>query len=458
MKLKYTTEEFKKIAEEANPLIEVIGEYRGSSIPTKIRYKECGHEHAYTLAAIKRNNPCPVCSGEVIVKGVNDLWITEPDVAKYLEDKEDCECGVYTKSKHWFRCPICGYRKLTRPMNIKYNGMCCPCSSDGFSSGEKAMMYILNINKINYQSQMKFKWGNNKKYDFYIEEKSLIIEVQGGQHKSGVNMFNERDEVENDKIKLKYAKDNGIQNYVYIDYSITTPLYLIEQVRNSILVDLLSLDLDLINLKDCALYASSSFKRKAWDLWRDGLNSREIATELHLGTRTVVSYLHDGDSYGIITYDSVLARKKGSYTKVICINTGEIFDGITIAEEKYNIKNISGNCNGKINSAGKDPNTGEPLVWMYYDEYLEKGQYEYNTNLEKKVVCLNNNYVFFSMTIAANWCGLKSQASITQFLKRKGKHEYAGRHPETGEKLTWMYYDDYIKEFDESTLIKYQSA
>ena len=54
--------------------------------------------------------------------------------------------------------------------------------------------------------------------------------------------------------------------------------------------------------------------------------------------------------------------------KIICITTGEIFDYIKQASKKYGVnhQNISKCCRGKRKSCGKHPETGEPLVWMYY--------------------------------------------------------------------------------------------
>lgn len=50
---------------------------------------------------------------------------------------------------------------------------------------------------------------------------------------------------------------------------------------------------------------------------------------------------------------------------VKCVNTGELFDSIRKAEKKYNIYRggISRVVNKKQSSAGKHPETGEPLVW-----------------------------------------------------------------------------------------------
>ena len=53
--------------------------------------------------------------------------------------------------------------------------------------------------------------------------------------------------------------------------------------------------------------------------------------------------------------------------KIICITTGETFNCIKEASEKYNIlyQNISSCCRGERKSAGKHPITGEKLVWKY---------------------------------------------------------------------------------------------
>ena len=436
----------------------VAGEYINENTDIKVKRILCGHEYSMKPKNLRRRRGCPVCNNQIIIRGINDLHITAPDVAKYLEDPEDCLYSPKSNHKLWFKCEKCGFRKFTKIYNVNKFGICCPCSKDGFSYGEKAMMYILNVNHIQYESQKIFDWSNGKKYDFYLEDYSLIIEVQGGQHLTGVNMLSKRDEIENDKYKFNLAAKNGIKKYVYIDYSKHTLECLVQSVKNSDLIQLLNMDFGLINEKECALFASSSFKRKVWDLWNSGKKVKDIALETSLANNTICSYLHEGTKYGIVEYDGEIEKKYGSFHKVICVNTMEIFDGISIAQEKYGIDNISANCNGTIKSAGKDPITGKPLVWMYYEEYLKNGLAKYNNKVYTKVVCLNNNYLFNSMVDACSWCGLKTQSSIVQFLKNNGNHKYAGKHPITGEKLRWMYYDDYIKEFNKTTLIEYQSA
>lgn len=57
-------------------------------------------------------------------------------------------------------------------------------------------------------------------------------------------------------------------------------------------------------------------------------------------------------------------------TKVICLNTNEVFETIESAKEKYNTRAISQSCR-KGCASGKDKN-GNRLYWMYYEDYINK--------------------------------------------------------------------------------------
>ena len=60
----------------------------------------------------------------------------------------------------------------------------------------------------------------------------------------------------------------------------------------------------------------------------------------------------------------------------------------------------------------------------------------------KKIICLEAEQVFTTIKEAREWCGCGS-SNICLCLK--GRQKSAGKHPETGEKLHWMYYDEYLK-------------
>lgn len=61
--------------------------------------------------------------------------------------------------------------------------------------------------------------------------------------------------------------------------------------------------------------------------------------------------------------------------KVICLNNKHVFKNLLEAQNSVKLKSMSGLsqcCNGLANSAGTDSETGEPLKWMYYEDYIKK--------------------------------------------------------------------------------------
>lgn len=90
--------------------------------------------------------------------------------------------------------------------------------------------------------------------------------------------------------------------------------------------------------------------------WRTGLKNEETKKKI---SKTLKGKMtgEKNPMYGMS------GDKSPSSRKVICTTTGEIFDCIKDAGEKYNIdrSNISKCCKGKMKSAGK-------LVWRYWEE------------------------------------------------------------------------------------------
>lgn len=64
--------------------------------------------------------------------------------------------------------------------------------------------------------------------------------------------------------------------------------------------------------------------------------------------------------------------KESCGKKVICISTNKVFDTISEASQKYNVKrpNIIKCCKNERNFCGKLED-GTKLKWMYYEEYLK---------------------------------------------------------------------------------------
>ena len=151
--------------------------------------------------------------------------------------------------------------------------------------------------------------------------------------------------------------------------------------------------------------------------------------------------------------DAQRGAKSSRAKAVICLEDEKMFTTAKEASIYYNCQHskIIACCKNKRNYTGTHPTTGEHLHWMYYDEYLKSTQEEIllvksrkpvpprggNCKLSKKVVCLETKHVFNSSKEAKEWCGTDPCGNL------KGRNKSAGKHPETGEPLHWMYFDEY---------------
>lgn len=151
--------------------------------------------------------------------------------------------------------------------------------------------------------------------------------------------------------------------------------------------------------------------------------------------------------------------------KVICLNTGEVFDSMTLACAKYDIN---------LSTLAKAVKTGTYLagevcgsrgVWQYYTDYLSKPiSVEYALELEinrrrgfsekmsiqrvgkrvdvlcKKVVLLNNKKVFDTIVDANKYMNFGKGSRISACCK--GISKYAGEID--GHRAVWMYHDEYL--------------
>lgn len=151
-----------------------------------------------------------------------------------------------------------------------------------------------------------------------------------------------------------------------------------------------------------------------------------------------------------------------SSKKVICLNTGDIFCEPSEAAKWCGIKrscNITEQINGRRRTCGNHPITNEKLTWMYLDDYYNSSEEEINKRIDdckyshidkervKEVICLNTLEKFTSISDATKWCS-ENQGHFNEYLK--GKRKFYGKHPETGEKLQWMYYSDYVDNYEEA--------
>lgn len=157
--------------------------------------------------------------------------------------------------------------------------------------------------------------------------------------------------------------------------------------------------------------------------------------------------------------DGNLFKGSGSTSSksVVCLNDQKIYPSIMDVERDLGIfnTNVSKCCNGKSVYAGNINNNR--LVWRFYEDYINmskkdidkvlkiakeyKPDVDYNKvtkNSKRKVICVNNLYVYESVSEATRLTNISSMSSACRNICR-----FAGRD-ENGNKLIWMYYDEYL--------------
>jgi len=319
--------------------------------------------------------------GSIKCHQCNLIFTTHPYLIKYLINKEDAlNYSSGSTKKILLKCPDCGYEKEKSIYDLINKGFGCPKCSDGISYPEKFMFNVFEqlLNKY-FQTQLTratFKWCNNYRYDFYINKLKCIIETHGLQHYEECkgNWITPLLRIqEDDKAKEILARESGIENYIVIDCRFSKMEWIKNSIMGSELPNLLNFKEEDIDWLKCHEYACHSLVKVVCDMWNDGIKSvTGITKELNIGKETVRLYLKQGVKLNWCDYNpkEALKNKDYAYKQVICLTTGEIYDSIKEASNKYSINGISMCCRKVKKSAGKHPTTGEKMVWMFYNEYL----------------------------------------------------------------------------------------
>ena len=309
MNRRLTQEEFLRRLEKQNITMKPLDPYIKNDV--NIRWQCDKYEDHIWLATpnnvLKENGTrCPFCSGNKILKGFNDLWTTHPEIACCLKDKDiGYQISYSGHSKQDFICPKCGcIIKNVMVRDVVKHNLKCPCCSDGVSYPERFVSNMLRQLKINYKHDGIFSWSNNKRYDFYIKDLSLIIETHGEQHyytdKKWANSI--IDQKANDQYKMELAISNGIQNYIVLDCRESDANFIKSSILNSELSKLF--DLSLIDWQKCASDSCKSNIVMACDLWNSGIRSTKKISDIMCLTRTtIITYINKGTKYGICDYD-----------------------------------------------------------------------------------------------------------------------------------------------------------
>ena len=329
---------------------------------------------------LKEGASCNVCTNNKVLKGVNDLWTTHPEVAKLLKYPNIGYQITYGSSnKEIFVCQNCGCEKPMKVHKVVYYNFICSKCGDGYSYPNKIGFNLLEQLNIEFIPEYKF---NNYKLDFYFEKNGIIydLEMDGGMGHGHENRMTGQTAEETkaiDEERDELIRENNIE-IIRIDCFKSDLEYIKKNILNSKLATIFNFS--NIDWLKCHEYACSSLVKTVCDLWNSGITSTiEIGKILKNVQTTIIRYLKQGTELGWCDYSSkdshLEALKKGRDTSLrkkrktivqLTLN-GEFikeWDSIHKAGIELNILGISNCCNiDKPNKSAGD------FKWMFIDDY-----------------------------------------------------------------------------------------
>lgn len=319
---------------------------------------------------VKAGFKSPYVTGRIAHKG-NWLY-SENDILEVLDNPEDAK--KYTKGSHAkikTVCPNCQSIKMYTVNKLVNRGFSCVKCSNHISYPEKLMISLLELNNIEYELQKGFGKLPKKRFDFYLPEYNSVIEMHGKQHYEEFENT-KWDKLENiqqsDLIKKNFCNEHKIE-YIEVNSSKSDMGYIIKNIESTSLKNIISnYDMKSLN-KQMKIISNYKNVKEIINDYKNGNAIKDIAKKYHLNSSTnTVNLLRRLGVYE--------ERPAYNLKKVICLNNLKTFDSLTKASMYAGLKNykksnsISKVCKGERNVSGKHPETGEPLKWMYYEDYI----------------------------------------------------------------------------------------
>lgn len=306
--------------------LKIISRYYDQKTKRKTYQYEClkdGYIGKIKEIHLRYGHGCPVCSNDKVMIGTNDLNTTNTELAGMLHDSKN---GYkYTENSNQrvdWNCPYCNKLIKNVPISrVKSNGLSCHFCSDGKSYPNKFMSNLLDTLGVNFKNEFSPKWACGKIYDFYIEEKDLIIEMDGSFHYSTGGYYKDMTYFKKtDAFKDRVASEHGIKvirincDYVYVKdrYSI---------IKNNIINSLCNyFDFKNVNFEQINKLSLQSYVIKSLEMYRNGSEIKEIAKQLKMHPATIRNYLSECAAQGLCEY-----KKEKHIYPIKCLTTNQYF-------------------------------------------------------------------------------------------------------------------------------------
>ena len=312
-----TDEQFRKEVEALGTGIKPRGEYKGTHEHMDFECK-LGHIWPSTPHDILDGYGCPFCAGNAVLKGYNDLWTTNPEMANMLKDPDvGYEISRGSNREVDWVCPDCGFIKTISPHQVTEHGFACPRCSNGISYPNRFIVSLLDqLNVNHFQPEWSPEWVGKCRYDAYFihNNQEYIVEMDGGIGHGGIDRVTGGTDIkglERDAFKDQQAEKQGVI-VIRIDCRYERKnihnrfMYIKESVLNSQLSTIL--DLSSVNWDECNKDATKSLHMIAAQQYDDGKGIREISEELHVHYSTVYSWLKRMAQEGLCSYRPVMGH------------------------------------------------------------------------------------------------------------------------------------------------------
>jgi very-short-patch-repair endonuclease len=190
---------------------------KGSEKKYYFNCDKCPHELEISLKQIScQNRWCPYCSHQKLCenKECEMCWnnsFASVERSKYLNDKNINSRMLFKSSnkKFGFDCDVCNKIFPCQLSDITRGIWCSFC----VNKTEKILFDKLVEKYNNLKRQYKVDWCKNIKhlpFDFVIEERKIIIELDGKQHFEQIgNWLSPQETRKNDLFKMKCANEHG---------------------------------------------------------------------------------------------------------------------------------------------------------------------------------------------------------------------------------------------------------
>lgn len=322
----------------------IYGKYKNGK-DKKYKYYDyvcinCGAVGTKDEGSIRKGKGCYKCGPKINKKylnvGVNDLKTKIPNIEEYLLYKQDSEKYSYNSSKSiYFVCPICKNIVKRKIVNFYRNGINCPNCSDSISFSNKFIFNFLKQCDVHFETEKSFEWSGKRRYDFYIPNLDIIIEVNGDQHYNGFNFSNKECIQLNDENKKQMAIKNGVKNYIVLDCRKSELEFIRNSIEESDLPKLI--DISMVNWGVCEKSCITSLGRKIINLFNDGRVVKDIAEILNISKQCVCKYLKIGNKYNICNYIPKHFNNITNKKKVYSIIDDIYFESISECARHYNV-------------------------------------------------------------------------------------------------------------------------